>query len=81
MFKFKMINKGFTETKAHEQTPTDIIGTEKPLKTEVATPNRVDINVLKSRIQEKESKEYKQNVFIFVIILIAISAIGIYLSI
>ena len=51
-----MENKGFAEIKTNIETPNDVGQTEKPLKTKPITSNRVDINVLKSKLQETESK-------------------------
>ena len=81
-----MSNKGFTDEQNNISTPNDVISPEKPLKTEKkekgeqVTTNRVDINVLKSRIQERQNKEYKQNITIFVFFLITLGTLGIYLS-
>ena len=56
-----MTTKGFTENQNNIETPNDVMGSEKPLKTETkegkeqVTSNRVDINVLKSRIQERQN--------------------------
>ncbi|MDB3888089.1 hypothetical protein N9341_00955 [Candidatus Pelagibacter sp.] len=59
------------------ETPkVDVIN--KPL---LSSKKRVDINVLKSRIQEKQSKETRQNLIIFACFLLAFSTLGIYLSI
>ena len=55
-----MTIKGFTETNTNIETPNDINNTEKPLKTNTNRPKRVDINVLKSKLQETESKEFKK---------------------
>ena len=42
-----MDNKGFAGTQNNNiETPNDVSGAEKPLR-----PNRVDINVLKSKLQ------------------------------
>ena len=43
-------------------TPKDINDAEKPLKLNGTTSGRVDINVLKSKLQETESKEFKKNI-------------------
>ena len=56
-----MNTKGFADSNANIETPNDMSGTEKPLNTEVKTSGRVDINVLKSKLQETESKEFKKN--------------------
>ena len=76
-----MDNKGFTEKKVYIQTPNDIDDSEKPLKSEPIVSNRVDINVLKSKLKETENKEFRKNVIIFVSFLVALGTLGIYLSI
>ena len=55
-----MTTKGFAEINTNIETPNDRGVTEKPLKKEQITPNRVDINVLKSKLQETETKEFKK---------------------
>ena len=74
-----MINKGFTDSSSIE-TPNDINMTEKPLKSKVSRKSRVDINILKSKLQETESKEFKKNVYILSTLILALGALGIYLS-
>tara|TARA_A100001234_G_C12368228_1_gene277002 strand:- start:35 stop:265 length:231 start_codon:yes stop_codon:yes gene_type:complete len=75
-----MNNKGFTDNQINIETPNDVLVTEKPLKTFQKRPNRVDINVLKSKLQENESKEFKKNVFVLSSLVLALSVLGIYLS-
>ena len=75
-----MSNKGFADNQTSIETPNDIGVTEKPLKSEIITPNRVDINVLKSKLQETESKEFKKNVYILSSLILALGVLGIYLS-
>ena len=75
-----MENKGFTDNHANIETPSDVGITEKPLKTNLKASNRVDINVLKSKLQEMESKENKKNIFIFTSLILALAIIGIYFS-
>ena len=55
-----MDNKGFAEIKTSIETPNDVSHTEKPLKSNKISSGRVDINVLKSKLQETESKEFKK---------------------
>ncbi len=74
-----MLNKGFTDNSSIE-TPNDINMTEKPLKSKVSRKNRVDINILKSKLQETESKEFKKNVYVLSTLILALGALGIYLS-
>ena len=75
-----MTIKGFAETNTNIETPNDIGVTEKPLKTQKITTNRVDINVLKSKLQETESKEFKKNVYILSTLVVGLGVLGIYLS-
>tara|TARA_B100000214_G_scaffold319302_1_gene253940 strand:+ start:80 stop:310 length:231 start_codon:yes stop_codon:yes gene_type:complete len=75
-----MNNKGFTDTNAIIETPNDASNAEKPLKTKKFTSNRVDINVLKSKLQESESKEFKKNVYILSSLILGLGILGVYLS-
>tara|TARA_B100001142_G_C13838101_1_gene463191 strand:- start:204 stop:434 length:231 start_codon:yes stop_codon:yes gene_type:complete len=75
-----MTTKGFADTNTNIETPNDIGITEKPLKSEKITPNRVDINVLKSKLQETESKEFKKNAYILSSLVLGLGILGIYLS-
>ena len=80
MFHLAMTNKGFAEIKTNIETPNGNSFTEKPLKTHQNRPNRVDIYVLKSKLQQSESKEFKKNVYILSTLVVALGALGIYLS-
>ena len=76
-----MENKGFTDNKTNIETPNDVVNvTEKPLKKGRVTPNRVDINVLKSKLQETESKEFKKNLYILSSLIFGLGVLGVYLS-
>ena len=72
--------KGFADTKNNIETPNDIVITEKPLKKEQTNPKRVDINVLKSKLQETESKELKKNLYLLSFLILGLGVLGIYLS-
>ena len=72
-----MNNKGFAETRTNIETPNDVDVAEKPLKT---LNKRVDINILKSKLEEIEAKELKKNIFILSLLIIGVGAFGIYLS-
>jgi hypothetical protein len=80
MFILSMTLKGFTDQHSNIETPNDIIVTEKPLKTKPITHNRVDINVLKSKLQESESKEFKKNLYILSSLILGLGVLGVYLS-
>ena len=72
--------KGFTDNQSNIETPNDIGITEKPLKKSQTITNRVDINVLKSKLQASEDKEFKKNVYILSALVFGLGILGIYLS-
>ena len=75
-----MNSKGFVDNQTNIDTPNDTSLSEKPLESKKITSNRVDINVLKSKLQEKESKELKKNVIILSSLISGLGVLGIYLS-
>ena len=75
-----MSNKGFAEIQTDIETPNDVHVTEKPLKTDRNRIKRVDINILKSKLQETESKEFKKNLIILSSLILGLGVLGIYLS-
>ncbi len=75
-----MNNKGFAEIRTNVETPNDVSVAEKPLKTQQKRPKRVDINILKSKLQETESKEFKKNLIILSTLICGLGILGIYLS-
>ena len=72
-----MNNKGCAETHTNIETPNDVDVAEKPIKT---LKKRVDINILKSKLEETEAKELKKNIFILSLLIISLGSFGIYLS-
>ena len=72
--------KGFADTQENIDTPNDVPIAEKPLKAEKKITNRVDINVLKSKLQETEQKEFKKNLYILSTLVLVLGILGIYLS-
>ena len=76
-----MENKGFADNKTNIETPNDgVVVAKKPLKPNQIISSRVDINVLKSKLQETESKEFKKNLFILTTLVLSLGILGIYLS-
>jgi len=75
-----MTTKGFTDQNTNIETPNDVGTSEKPLKSIHITPNRVDINVLKSKLQETENREFKKNAYILSSLVLGLGILGIYLS-
>ena len=80
MFNSIMENKGFADNNTNIETPNDVGVAEKPLKAATIISNRVDINVLKSKLQETESKEFKKNLYILSTLVLGLGILGIYLS-
>ena len=75
-----MTNKGFTDLSTEIETPNDFSKPEKPLNNRRSLSNRVDINILKSKLHETESKEFKKNLLILIVLFIILGIIGINLS-
>ena len=75
-----MDNKGFADNQNNIETPNGVVIAEKPLKSKQIRPERVDINVLKSKLQESESKEFKKNLIILSTLVLGLGILGIYLS-
>ena len=75
-----MTTKGFADNNTKIETPNDLGVAEKPLKNDKISTQRVDINVLKSKLQETESKEFKKNLGILSTLILALGILGIYLS-
>ena len=75
-----MTTKGFTDNNTNIETPNDVSVAEKPLKTSLKRPQRVDINVLKSKLQEAESKSFKKNLIVLLALILGLAVLGIYLS-
>tara|TARA_B100001057_G_scaffold34400_1_gene31201 strand:- start:467 stop:697 length:231 start_codon:yes stop_codon:yes gene_type:complete len=75
-----MSTKSFSEKSNNVETPNDIIDSEKPLISEKNKSNRVDINILKSKLEAQESREFKKNLSIFSLCALLLAALGVYLS-
>ena len=76
----RMENKGFADNHSGIETPNDAGLAEKPLKAGQIKSSRVDINVLKSKLQETENKEFKKNLFVLSSLVLGLGILGIYLS-
>ena len=79
MFKCLMQIKG-TGMAKNIDTSDDINIIEKPLRDEKIKINRVDINILKSKLQESEAKEFKKNILFLSILVLGLASMGIYFS-
>ena len=58
-----MTSKGFTGKTNNIETPNDINLSEKPLNPNKISSGRVDINVLKSKLEAEQGKEFRKNIF------------------
>ena len=72
--------KGFADNNRNIETPNDVGVAEKPLRNQQTAPRRVDINVLKSKLQETESREFKKNLYVLSSLILGLGILGIYLS-
>ena len=72
-----MQTKDFESKSSIIETPNDSMVTDKSLENSIKVSQRVDINVLKSRLREKESIILKKNILILVSCLTLIIAAGI----
>ena len=75
-----MTSKGFTENADNIETPNDINVSEKPLNPNKIRSGRVDINVLRSKLEAEQSKELRKNIFIFSFCVLLLGSIGVFLS-
>ena len=75
-----MTFKGLTEKTDNIETPNDINVSEKPLNTKKISSGRVDINVLKSKLEAQQGKEFRKNILIFSFCVLLLGSIGIFLS-
>ena len=77
-----MNNKGFETEVIFNETPEfRNTAEDEPLKQAEKKKVKVDINILKARVQEVQNRENKKNIFIFIFFLITLGALGIFLSI
>ena len=75
-----MTSKGYTGNTDNTETPKDISVTEKPLNPNKISSGRVDINVLKSKLEAEQDKEFRKNLFIFAFCVLLLGSVGIFLS-
>ena len=75
-----MTYKGFKENTDNIEAPNDINNSKKPLNPKKISTGRVDINVLKSKLEAEQGKELRKNIFIFSFCVLLLGSIGIFLS-
>ena len=72
--------KGFENKTGTIETPNDSGNIEKPLQSKNQSTQRVDINVLKSKLRERENIVLKKNIIILISCLALIIIAGISLT-
>ena len=75
-----MTVRGFTNLSNEIENSNDFSDAEKPIKIRRSSLNRVDINILKSKLQETESKEFKKNLLILIVLFTILAILGISFS-
>ena len=76
-----MEKKGFDTEITLNKTPEFKVSEEKPLINNINRAKKVDINILKDRLQQIQNREQKKNISIFISFLLIIGILGIFLSV
>tara|TARA_B100001027_G_scaffold101634_1_gene69831 strand:- start:548 stop:778 length:231 start_codon:yes stop_codon:yes gene_type:complete len=72
--------KGFRNKSSNDDTPNDVDVSEKPINSKKISSGRVDINILRSKLEAQQGKELRKNIFIFSFCVLLLGSIGIFLS-
>ena len=72
--------KGLLNNNINEESPDSRDISEKLSNSKQIKSGRVDINVLRSKLEDQQSKEFRKNLIIFIFCVFFMGAIGIYLS-
>ena len=72
--------KGYKDKSDNIATLNDIDVSEKPLNQKKTSSGRVDINVLRSKLEAQKEKEVRKNIIIFSFCVLLLGSIGIFLS-
>ena len=72
--------KGFRNKSSNNDTPNDVDVSEKPINSKKISSGRVDINILRSKLEAQQGKELRKNIFIFLFCVLLLGSIGIFLS-
>ena len=75
-----MADRDFTNLGNEIENPNDFSDAEKPIQIRRSSLNRVDINILKSKLKETESKEFKKNLLILLVLFTILAILGISFS-
>ncbi|MDC3231731.1 hypothetical protein OBA37_02305 [Candidatus Pelagibacter sp.] len=72
--------KGSTNNINAFKTPEDNNISEEPLDSKKKKSGRVDINVLRSKLEDQQNRDFRKNFIVFIFCVFFLGAIGIYLS-
>ena len=72
--------KGFRNKSSNDDTPNDVDVSEKPINSKKISSGRVDINILRSKLEAQQGKELRKNIFIFSFCVLLLGSIGVFLS-
>ena len=72
--------KGLTKNNENIEILNDNNVSENPLNPKKNGSGRVDINILRSKLEAQQDRELKKNIFIFLFCIILLGSIGIFLS-
>ena len=72
--------KNLADNSDNVDSPNDIYVSEKPLNQKKISSGRVDINVLRSKLEAQQGKELRKNIIIFSFCVLLLCSIGIFLS-
>jgi len=72
--------KGLTDNSDNVDSPNDIDVSKKDLNPKKIGSGRVDINVLRSKLEAQQEKEIRKNIVIFSFCVLLLGSIGIFLS-
>tara|TARA_B100000989_G_scaffold251699_1_gene199759 strand:+ start:1264 stop:1494 length:231 start_codon:yes stop_codon:yes gene_type:complete len=75
-----MSYKGLTESNNNIDNPNNSDVSQKRLNPKKISSGRVDINVLKSKLEAQQGRELKKNILIFSFCVLLLGSIGIFLS-
>ena len=75
-----MSSKGFTKNTDNSETLDNNNVSENLLNPRKIGSRRVDINVLKSKLEAQQDRELRKNIFIFLFCIILLGSIGLFLS-
>ena len=72
--------KGLTKNNENIEILNDNNVSENPLNPKKNGSGRVDINILRSKLEAQQDRELKKNILIFLFCIILLGSIGIFLS-